>query len=148
MGAGDIRKIALAASAVLVFAVGCGGGGSASLTKAEFVKHAQYLCNKEKQKREELLQTALASGKQNPSQKEGEKLILSLLKPYEATTQQLKEFEVTPGERQKVDTIIEAREEALAKARANPETLYVNNAPFNHADKLSKAYGLANCVSS
>ena len=54
-------------AAAAVTAAGCGGGGSAPLSKEEFIKRGDAICSKYREKNRELSKTAPAKGPTDPS---------------------------------------------------------------------------------
>jgi hypothetical protein len=134
---------------VLVAALqGC-GGSSDSTTKADFVKEAKAICNKGEQKREELatkLITEFEEREEKATQKLQEESVLKLLTVYEGTTEKLAELDQPEGEEEKVEAIIEAREEGAEQAQASPATLLHSAQPLRKAENLSEDYGLGRCA--
>lgn len=139
---------AIAAIALVAVLQGC-GGSSSSTTKADFVKEAKNICNKGEQEREELaakLITEFEEKEEKATPELQEESVLKLLKVYEKTTGKLAELDQPAGEEQKVEAIIEAREEGAQQAQASPATLLHSAQPLRKAEKLAEAYGLGRCA--
>jgi type IV pilus biogenesis protein CpaD/CtpE len=146
---GGLAFIVLAA--VLAVAVVLGGCGSdsdstASLSKAEYKKQAEVVCQSYESEREEVLGKALEEAGSNPNAKQKEKLLLTVLATYEKMTEEIADLGTPEGEEQKAEAMIESMEEAIDRAKANPESAFTSDLPFREANKQVKAMGLDNCV--
>ena len=139
--------MAVAVAAALLVITGCGGSDSESLTKPEYTRKANAVCDQGLQEREEQLKVLLGQAGQNATKAEQEKLVLKLIPTYEKTTSDLAELDAPAGEEKKVETIIEAREEAAERVRSDPGSALVGNVPFVKSNELAEAYGLDSCTS-
>ncbi len=130
----------------LLALAGCGGSESSSLTKSEFVKQANIACQESLAAKEERIQAAIARlGGRKVTRADQEKLILKVLVPYEEATEKIKELDAPKGEEEKIQAIVEAREEAVARTKADPGTALVSSTAFTQATKLAASYGLDRC---
>jgi hypothetical protein len=149
---GTRRAIALLSAATLavaLFVLGC-GGDSASISKAEFTKQAEAVCKQgEKQLRKDL--AAFLKAHENvklPSQEDVAELVHVVFSGnIEAEVKKLRAIEVPTGDEKQVKALIDAREESLKNAEANPLGLNRNaGLIFAKARKLAKEYGLKECT--
>ena len=143
--------------AIALIAAGCGGGDdttstTASLTKAEFLKQGNQICdegNKEINAGfEEFLKKNNISQHQKPSEAQMEEVAETVVIPGIAKqVEGVSELGAPSGEEEKVDAIIEAAEGGLDQAEEDPAAFVSEDGgdPFKEADKLSSAYGLTAC---
>jgi hypothetical protein len=142
--------------AIALIAAGCGGGNdtttTASLTKAEFLKQGNQICdegNKEINAGfEEFLKKNNLSHRQKPTQAQREEVAETVILPGVAKqVEGVKALGAPSGEEEKVDAIIEGAEEAIEEAEEDPAA-FVNEEggdPFKEVDKLTSEYGLTSC---
>lgn len=131
---------------VLLALAGCGGSETSSLNKSEFVKQANLACQEGLAAKEEKIQAAVARlGGRKVTRSDQEKLILTVLVPYEEATEKIDELDAPQGEEAKIQAIVEAREEAVARTKADPGTALVSSTAFEKATKLAANYGLDRC---
>jgi hypothetical protein len=143
--------------AIALIAAGCGGGNdttgtTASLTKAEFLKQGNQICNEGNKEInagfEEFLKKNNLSHHQKPTLAQREEVAETVVLPGVAKqVEGVKNLGAPSGEEEKVDAIIAAAEEGLEKAEEDPAA-FVNEEggdPFKEADKLTSAYGLTAC---
>lgn len=149
-----MQKKALIITALLALAAalvgGCGGSSSsATPSKQDFVKEADFICNKELQRREEALQqinSEVPSKTKATSVAFREKAVRKVMAVYEEATEKLGELQAPKGDEKTVEAIVAAREEAAQRVLADPETALKSSIPFKKSDELAKAYGLEKCV--
>ncbi|HET7589047.1 MAG TPA: hypothetical protein VFK14_02510 [Solirubrobacterales bacterium] len=136
---------ALALFALLI--TGCGGSGSKELSKAEFVKQGNAICEEATKAREKAL--VEFSETTNPKANQEvvrEKLLAKILPLYEGAAEQLGELGAPAGDKAKVEGIVEAMEEAAARVEADPQTAAVGSLPFKKANEAAESYGLKACA--
>ncbi len=137
-------------AAVAVVAGGCGSGGdsTSSLTKAQFVKKVDALCE-EREKERTAKVSAIAS-----SLKPGEKLsnaqqtkmVESIIFPsYAKMIENVESLEPPEGDQAKVNEIVQAMEKAQKKVEADPRQAVFSVVMFEEANGLAKKYGLVHC---
>lgn len=135
---------------VALTAVGSGCGSdsdtASTLTKAEFDKQVEVICNSYESEKEETLVKLSEQFRGTPSAKEKEEVIAAILVPYEQMTESLDELGAPAAEAQQLEEAVKALEEAAKRARANPESVFANNAPFNEANEKVEALGWEGCV--
>lgn len=147
------RFLALAAIAAVASLAGCGSGGdgtaSAPLTKAEFIKQGDAICEKADGKQKVELQAYL---KEHPaarsSQAGQEKMILEVgAPPIQSEAEELAALEPPADDQDEIGAIVEAIEEAVSKVKEDPSNLTTGaKGPFAKADKLARAYGFKACA--
>jgi hypothetical protein len=150
---------ALSLVAVLV-AAGCGsdsddssasGGTDASLTKAQFIKEADAICNKGNKRKLALFRSYGKKnelGEQKPLQGQSmEDLISNVLLPeVQKQAEALGEMTTPPGEEAKVDAVVEAVEDSIKKAEPDPESVLTRGtSPFLASNKVAQEYGFEVC---
>lgn len=144
------QAIVLLAAALVValFMLGC-GGDSASISKAEFIKQAEVVCERhEKELRKDL--AAFLKQHENvksPTEKDVAELVDVVFSGnIEAEVKELRAIEVPSGDEKQVKALLDAREESLKNAEANPLGLNRNaKLMFAKSSKLAKEYGLEAC---
>jgi hypothetical protein len=144
-----------AALLVLLLAAlsGCGGGdkGSATdsepLTKAQFIKRASAICQREDAAKARRLEKAAAPGKAvlNGSRGELRKLVVEVIIPlYRELISELASLEPPTKNKAQVERIVGTFEALLEEAEANPDPM-IQTDPFTKADELAASYGIQNC---
>lgn len=126
---------------------GCGGGGSNSLTKAEFAKKADEICRRGESERAEVLKAAgqKFSGKKVTAADQ-EQLILEALPSYEKSAQKIQELGAPEGGEKEAEALVEAMEEAAENVKADPGTATTGNVPFKKANEAAEAIGAKGCA--
>lgn len=151
-GGGSARTSAALALVVSLFAlVGCGGGGSTELTKAEFVAQGNKICRTAVQQKDRDVAAAsaklLAEGESyGTSRRALEDVVLNAaLPPVEDMVGELGELSPPSEDEEAVAQIVSKYETALKKAEDQPANLGRVN-PFTPATKAAHAYGLNECT--
>lgn len=146
-----IRIWALALLALALTALtGCGGDTdeAEAPTKAAFIKRADAICSGADKKQEIGLQNYT---KQNPNsnldQDQVVKVVMRVgMPPLEEEAEELAELTPPAGDEDKIDTMVRGIEEAVDKAKANPQSMANPAAsPFRVIDEQAKAYGFKAC---
>lgn len=126
-----ITVLAIAAAAFLVF--GCGGGGDSTLSKQEYDQKLELVCNKGLQDREEFIGNLEQKyERRNPKANAKEKAeeqsenLMGLMTVYEGTTEEIAEIGLPEKEEEKAEELVQTREDAAAKIRANPADALAN----------------------
>lgn len=151
--------------AIAAVAAGCGGsdddstnagtGGStnsdsttAALTKAEFIKKGDAICEKEN---ESIEGEADDFAKENnidtskPTQKQKEEVIVAVIVPsLHAQSEEIAELGAPSGDEEKVEAIIVALEDGTAEVEDDPSLVFEGE-PLKEASRLAKAYGFEVC---
>ncbi|WP_026911298.1 hypothetical protein [Patulibacter minatonensis] len=132
---------------------GCGGSDDdKGLSKADYIKQADAICQKGDDAQNKALQSALqALGTDSPSAEQQAKLASEIAVPN--IENQLKEIKAlgTPKESgDEAKALLTSLEDATAKVKADPSTI-VNDgsgpSPFADANAKAKAFGLTVCGS-
>lgn len=121
---------------------------SGPLTKAEFIKHADQICQAGVKKKEDavlsLAQLAAESGKP-PSASALEKVATVVILPtYTETLEQLSQLSAPKGDEATVEDVIKRYEADLETAKAEPLKATKENL-FRDANDAGDAYGLTSC---
>ncbi len=127
--------------------VGCGDNDDSSpLTKAEFVKQGNLICQKWEQEREEEYEKALQSSEgKKPTPQTQEKAAVDVLqRPYERMASKLAELSPPEGEEKQVEAIVQAMEEAISKIEKDPASA-LREGSYTKPNKLATDYGLTEC---
>jgi hypothetical protein len=151
-------KAAAVVSAVAVTAfsvVGCGGGNdttaeatAAPLTKSQFIKRAEGICQRGLEKKDEQIQataervgTTVLAG----SPKELRKLAeVALIPAYTGLITELKALNPPSEDRATVAKILDEYDAALQATEKEPLLVAQKN-PFTPPDEAAASYGIANC---
>ncbi|HEX5593478.1 MAG TPA: hypothetical protein VFX35_09030 [Solirubrobacterales bacterium] len=154
---GSGKKMATAGviASVAVFGIlGCGnsdssGTVSAPLTKAQFIRAGEQICQERLKEKDELLKSALSdippSEAGEPSQKTLTQLGESILPAVQKMTKELSELPGSANSEAAAKRITNELEAGLKKAEADPSVLIQTN-PFVKAGKAARAYGFKACA--
>ena len=120
LGKGVIGLIVgIAAIAFVLGISGCGGGGSSSLSKAEYVKKAEEVCARSESERQEVVTAAsqkLTPGKKvTPAQQE--QVVLEVVPTYEKLASEIDQLGGPEGAEKKAEAWVEAMEETAEDVR-------------------------------
>jgi hypothetical protein len=142
-------------AAIMVIVAGCGGGDdsssdSSSITKAQFVKQADAICekgNKESEAEfEELAKEKGFSEKKEPSKPQQEEIISEIVAP--GVQKQIEEIDALgapEGDEKQIEAMVAAVEEGVEEIEENPASLIEGKNPLAKGTKLAKDYGLKAC---
>jgi len=160
MGERGVAAVCVFALALLL--AGCGSGGSstgtdAGLTKADFIRQAETICKRAKNK---IIQQNFAQIRKladDPKAREDfeyKVVETSVIPALEHEVEQLEALGAAPGNPAQVEQMLKLIEGALAEAKTEPET-YVSGADYRwgsehygKARRLALAYGIENCPMS
>jgi hypothetical protein len=127
------KALTLLVAAALVMA-GC-GGGSSSVSKAEFVKAADAICRKADEAQVKAL--TAAEGKSEKEQ------IRAGLRTIQAAAEELAALEVPSGDEDEIAAIVAEMEAAVNKVESgSPSTL---QEAFTSVEKRAAKYGFKDC---
>jgi hypothetical protein len=146
---------AVAAGILFLLAVGCGGEGDSEtaadtepLSKPQFVKQANAVCERELKEKDEAVQKALSKAGetgQDSSRADLERIVSEVVLPgFEQTTKELRDLTPPVKEQEAVDDILQQFENALKETEEDPTKLLAAN-PFLAASEAAAAYGLTAC---
>lgn len=148
VGKGVIGSIVGIAAVAFALAVsGCGGGGSSSLSKAEYVKKAEEICTRSESERQEVISAASQklTGKKVTSAQQ-EQVVLEVVPTFEKLSSEIKELGAPEGKEKQAEAWVEAMEETAENVKADPGTAITGNAPFRKANELAEELGAKRCV--
>ncbi len=145
-----------ACSILLVVALGVAGCGSDdsssgdsssdSITKADFVAQANAICAESNAKIEAAENEAFSGGQQ-PTEADIESFVTGTLIPeVEQQVSDIEALDVPEDEVEQVNAILDAAQEGLDEAKADPASLAGNADPFAQANRLASDYGLTECA--
>jgi uncharacterized protein with von Willebrand factor type A (vWA) domain len=144
-----------AAAAILVIVAGCGGGSdsssdSSSVTKAQFIKQANAICEKGTEENEaefeEFAEEKGLSEKEEPTKAQQEEAITEIVAP--GVQKQIEEIDALgapEGDEKQVEAIVTSVEEGVEEIEENPSSLIKGENPLGRGSKLAKEYGLKAC---
>jgi hypothetical protein len=149
------RIIAMLAGALAIAIVaGCGGGSdssssSSSLTKAQFIKQADAICekgDKETNKEVEAFVEENNVDTNKPTTKQQEEVITEVVAPnVQGQAEQISELGAPSGDEKKIEAMVDAVEEGVEEIESDPKTLIEGKNPLGKGSKLAKEYGLKSC---
>lgn len=144
-----VRKaiVGLAVGAALL--AGCGSDDS-SISKQEYDKQLELVCNKGLQEREEELNRLtqeFEEKKRKPNTDSQSEAIRQLIAVYQETTEKIDDIGLPEGGEKKAEELIQAREEAAAKVEADPlGSLGVTSTTFEKANKVAEDLEAKSCA--
>jgi hypothetical protein len=137
--------ITLIALATATVAVGCGGGGdsSSSLTKAQFIRQADAMCEEFREGVVAVVKSPKYAESASRSAAESEQALnAAILAVVQEEAEELGELGAPSGDEAEVAAVAKGIEAAVRNARKNP-----NNAAgaFAGVEKLATKYGFKVC---
>lgn len=133
----------------LAGATGCGSSDdstSAGLTKKQFLKKADEICEQGEREQLELASKYL---KKHPGAEEEEMVIPAGLPPLRKQNEEIKALPAPEGDEAQVEEIVTAFEKGVEDAEANPQDVLASDSnPFKEADELAEKYGLTTCANA
>lgn len=146
-------KICLLALSLAAVAAGCGGGegtAASSLTKAEFIKAADAICEEADKTQDAELKAYLKDNPKAEASKAGQiKLVASAgLPSVQSEIEELTELGTPEGEEAEVEALFESMEKALAESESDPSKVLTKAGnPFVALEKQAADYGFKACNS-
>jgi hypothetical protein len=154
-----------AALSALLLAGGCGDSddsatGSAgeeitvetsSLSKAEFIKQADAICQKTKSDFENAVVASLTRQRTNPVKpteaSPEEKLVeTTLVNTYQKQIDEISELGAPSGDEEDIAAFLNTLQQVIDSAGEDPIAFIENDVSFGKAPKLAIAYGLTGCA--
>lgn len=124
---------------------GCGGGGE-RLTKAEYVRQGNELCERIEQRVTEAASAAFTEQGQIPSTEEITDFANETLAPaIDEELEGLRELSPPEEDEERVDDILTAGQRAVDEVRRDPTGLIGERNPLENYDELADGYGLERC---
>ena len=154
-----MNKASLGALAVLVavaaVVIGCGSsdGGETStetLTKVEFVKQADAICEKGTEENqaefEEFAEENGLSEKKEPTKAQQEEAVTEIVAPgVQKQIEEIDALDAPEGDEEQIEAMVAAVEEGVKEIEENPAALTEGKNPLAEGSKLAKEYGLKAC---
>ena len=141
--------ICLVAAALLLFGVaGCGEDDSsaATLTKKQFIKSAEGICE---QAETEQLKKATKYLQGHPGAEEEDAVIPAGLPPIEEELNKLEALGLPKGGEAEIEAFLDALQVALDQAKEDPGSVLAQQGnPFEKPNKIGSKYGLKACASN
>ena len=147
------RFIALLAAlvAISVIVAGCGSdsSSSSSLSKAEFIKQADKICEKGDEENEAEVEKFVEDNNVNtskPTKKQQEEVITEVVAPnVQGQIEKIDALGAPEGDEKKIEAMVGAVEEGVEELEAEPAKLVEGKNPLAKGSKLAKEYGLKTC---
>jgi len=138
--------LAVLAVAALAFG-GCGSDDEASITKAEFTKQANAICEKSSDERvAEFRARASVKGLGNDQSRE-EAVVEAFIEPFEEMIGELEDLGAPEGDEEKIEAIFNSMEQGVSDLEKDPLVVFESEEQmFNEANKLASEYGLTSCI--
>lgn len=130
----------------LIAAAGCGGSDStdASITKAQFVKQANTICEETEG---EKLKLATEYLKKNPGTEEVDLVVPAAVPPLQKQVRRIEALPFPEGDEAQVEAFLDAVNAGIKDTEANPEdALKKGSNPFDKANSIAENYGLTVCA--
>lgn len=125
---------------------GC-GGGSSTVSKADYHQQLELVCNKGLQEREEFLVNGnkeAAEGKVKITKADA---IRKLFAVYQGTTEEIAELSLPDQGAKKAEELVQAREAAVAKVDADPLSAIADTLTiFAKANKIAEELEVGSCA--
>lgn len=142
-------KISVFAFVLALAVAGCGGGGDeTALTKAQFVKQADAICEKADNARYKELARAIkgvSSPQGLPPEKE-DSILVAGLEPVQKQAEELRELGAPEGDEEQIERYLDELEEAVKEAEAGTiVALEKRKNAFTESDELAEEYGFKVC---
>jgi hypothetical protein len=154
-----IKITSLYLCGIVVLLAGCGGAslsaparssgtarvtGGTAITKAEFIKQADAICEKTDATQTAAVEAQLGSS--NPNHHEVEQAIEKYaLPPIKEEVDELEGLEVPAGDRVQIRAILRGIKGAVRRAEADPGSVVSGSGPFASVEKLGREFGFAAC---
>jgi hypothetical protein len=141
---------ALVALAAVVAGCGSDSETTESLTKAEFIKRADAICEKNEGKvtsefEDYAEEKGWSEGKE-PSKEQQEEALVDVVGPnVQAQVDAIRELEAPEGDEETIDEMLTAVEEGVEDLEENPGQLTSGKNPLAEGSKLARDYGLEKC---
>jgi hypothetical protein len=142
-----LRALCIAIVVALALAGSGCGSDSSSLTKVEFAKQVEKICEKAKHREITAFGAYTAKSQQkNLSREAASKFIVEgTLQPVEEMADEIGELGTPSGDQGQVAKLVRAFESVAEKARQDPTAALRSAGVYREADKVAAQYGLSAC---
>jgi hypothetical protein len=146
-----IAVLLLGAALVSLLAVGCGSSGdsttdsTATLTKAEFVKQGNAICDAGNKEIQAGFEEVIPKGKQPTKAQISEAMETVLIPSVSKQVEEIDALGAPEGEEEAVEKFLTSAEEELEKGEEEPEAL-ASDSSFDQTSKDAQAIGLTSCA--
>ena len=150
-----MKRITATAVLLAAFAAGCGGDDDEALSKPEYVKQANAICERFNKQVEAEAEKTLAGveREEDLTPEKARAFMEATLPKFESTVEDLKALEAPEGDQEAVDKIYAAADKESAVIADSMDgddevvQLVLSSAVTPEFEKQSKAYGLETCAS-
>lgn len=134
-------------AALLLIASGCGGDDS-TVSKAEFDRQLELVCNQGLKEREEWVEEVGREAEQKKEVTDAERTesLHKLIAIYQETTEEIADLDLPEQGGKKVEELIEAREDAAEKFDANPLKALEEPEIFAKANEVGESMNAKSCA--
>lgn len=140
----------LAVLAVMALAIGgCGGGDDdeASLTKAQFTRQANAICDKSNDERVAEFRARMSVTGLSNDQERVEAVQEAFIAPFEEMVGELEDLSPPEGDEEKVEAIFTEMEQGVDDLEKDPLVVFEGEEKmFDKANELASDYGLTSCT--
>lgn len=134
---------------LLLVASGCGGDES-TVSKQEFDRQLEVVCNQGLKEREEFVEEIGKEFEQSkdgkPSKETQTENLRKLIAIYDETTEEIAELDLPEQGGEKVDKLVEAREDAAEKFAADPLNALGEPSIFAKANEAGEDLNAKSCA--
>ena len=141
-----VANILLLALVVALGVASCGGSDDEpALTKAQFIKQAEAIC----QKADKAQYRGLALADEDKGVPKGETpeeaIVTAALDPVQKQAEEIAELEPPEGDEEQIEAIVKGMEAGVRQGKEEGESAFTGGRdPFAEVDKLSGEYGFKN----
>lgn len=151
MSKGAVLGLAGLVALLALVAGGCGSSSDSTttVTKAQFVKQVDALCEEREKERSNKVAAIASSLKPGEKLSNGQqtKMVETIIFPsYAKMIENVESVEPPAGDEAKINEIIKAMEKAQNKVEADPRQAVFSVVMFEEADGLATKYGLKHCI--
>ena len=141
----SVRGYSVIVALVVISAIGLGcGGGTETLSKAQFIKQADAACNKADQGQLTAMTRVPISGNRYSRANEEKVIVDGALPPVQVEAEEIAELGSPAGDEKEVAAIVKGIEDGVAKAEKDP--LHGLAKAFVEVGKRAAKYGLKACA--
>jgi hypothetical protein len=142
-------SVGIVALALALAGAGCGGSDDNGLSKAEFTRKANAICAKGNKEIDAAANKTFTEKTEPPVSDQIAFIKDSVLPNVEQQISDIRALKPPEADKDKVEAILDAADEALAKTKKDPALGREEGPrdPFAQANKLARQYGMKTCGS-